>query len=131
MRLLVALLWLLSLLGMQAHCFAPHHDHHDFVADHVHSESERPEASPDAQLTHDHHHQHSLHDHLDHLDHAEVRTQRSPRTSPDLVAILPLVTSFSFTTRCPADSRISHPFVPFQTGPPGVVASRGPPIPVA
>jgi len=116
---------------MQAHVFAPHHHHGDPVAIHAHiaeydhSEVEHGDTSTHAQLTEDHDHHH-LHDHA---DEAAVRKQRSSRISTDFVAVLPDIPSLVLAIECPVVSRISHPFVPFQTGPPGVVASRGPPLP--
>lgn len=131
MRIFVALLGMLSLLGMQIHAFAPHHHHDDlFASAHshevsaVHIHEHELGDSHQNELTSDHHHHH-WHEHSDDVG---TKPPRSNRGAPDVVGILATPLIFNFSTECSVPSRVCHPFIPFQTGPPGFFSSRGPPV---
>lgn len=131
MRLLVALLWIISLFGMQAHALVPHH-HYEELSFHTHQAVDEHSTQhgfagiAHGQITHNHDHFH-LHDHGNAL---ESKLPRLSRYMPEYAAILPAAFSFDSLRIVITFSRVSHPFIPFKTGPPDSIASRGPP-PVA
>lgn len=129
MRIFVWLLGLLSLLGMQTHAFATHHHHglndptHSHEAIHQYSHEYDVDHSQQCELTSDqHNHWHC------HTSDIGVKLTRSNRDISDFVGILPTPVVVEILSEQSAPLRVSHPFIPFQTGPPGNVSSRGPPV---
>lgn len=130
MRVLVGLLALFGLLAMQVHSLAPHHHHGEHRGFHTHrghdghafevdsSSDELPPA-----ITDDHHH----HWH-GHWEEANTKSPREMRLGVEDSAVLHSPHDFIVERACDLPVRISHPMTPFQTGPPGSILSRGPPV---
>jgi hypothetical protein len=120
----VGLLGLLSLFGLQFHSFFPHHHHDAFGSSHTHCHELSSDDVHPCELTSDHHHHHWD----SHSDDVGTKPPSSHRIAPDAFAVLPTPFGLALSAGRLVPVRVSHPFVPFQTGPPGSVLSRGPPV---
>jgi hypothetical protein len=126
-KLIVALLGLLSLLGMQAHTLTPHHHHDPYFGGHfhagLHTHAGDRHDSPMGEVADNHWHHHKI-------AHADDATTKPPRAAPfdaQPVAALPEPPSEITPAAHARGVRAAHPFVPFSTGPPGTFQSRAPP----
>lgn len=115
---------------MQIHALVPHH-HHEFLhpasaheVSRVHSHNHHAEGSGLCEISSDHHHAYE-HSHSDEIG---TKPPRLQRVGFDFFAILPTALKVAVFVALQIPERICHPFIPFQTGPPSTISSRGPPV---
>jgi hypothetical protein len=130
-KIVAALVGILSLLGVQADFSSLHHHHLDAPSEHRHHDSygdthfkqEESGVTAHVDSAHDDEFWHS------HKSGIDSKPERSNVTDSVPLALLPTGPGWTSFSEIPNGSVFAHPFVPFATGPPGQLSSRGPPVP--